>query len=443
MEIQEYRLKTFIDTELKVFSNHDNVRSIPSLIDGFKDSQRKAIYGAIQHGTSEIKVAQLAAYCSLNTRYQHGESSLGDTIVGIAQNFTGSNNVNLLEPIGQFGSILSPESAAHRYIYTKQSSNLRKYIRKEDDPILVFREEEGVQLEPIQYFPILPMWIVNGVVGIGTGHSVKILSRDPKKVSQLVSKMVAGVTVQQKTIDQCLTPHFNGWKGEVISLGGGSFELRGSYEIVNKTTIRVRTLPIGYDVDKYKAILIKLMDKGLVKDFDNNSTESGFDFILNVPREFTAREPQVIHDTLKLSTSITENVTLWGVDGKLRRYQTVYEALQEFVKHRLDVYGVRKERQLEIIAEDLSWLKARSDFIVYWNTKMVDPHKKGKEELFQELSGVVPTKYIDRLVSLQIRSLTMESLNDLKKQITDLETQQKTLSETSIQELYVADLKEL
>lgn len=443
MNIKDYRLKTFIDTELKLFSNHDNVRSIPSLIDGFKDSQRKAVFGSILHGTSEIKVAQLAAYCSLHTQYAHGESSLGDTIVGIAQNFPGSNNVNLLEPIGQFGSILSPESAAHRYIYTKQSSHLRKYIRREDDPILQFREEEGQKLEPVHYYPILPMWIVNGVVGIGTGHSVKILSRDPKKVSQLVSKLVSGVSVQQKTIDQALIPHFSGWNGEVVSLGGGSFELRGSFEIINTTTIRVQSLPIGYDVDKYKSILIKLMDEGVVKDFDNNSTENGFDFILNVTREFTKREHTAIHDALKLSTRVTENVTLWGVDGKLRRYDSVFEALKEFVSYRVGVYGVRKDRQLEMITEEISWLKNRRTFIVYWNTNLKDPHKKSRDELYQELSSVIQEKYFDRLISLQIRSLTLESLEELNGKISELEGQEEELRSTTIQQLYVSDLKEI
>lgn len=439
----DYRLKDFINTELREFSNYDNVRSIPSIIDGFKDSQRKAIFGAMTNGTGEIKLAQLSGIAALKTSYHHGEGSMGETLVGLAQNFPGSNNANLLEPIGQFGSILSPEAAAHRYIYTKPSKFLRQYIRKEDDPILKFREEEGQTLEPISYYPILPMWIVNGVVGIGTGHSVKILSRDPKKVASLVSKMVSGVSVQQKTIEAAMTPHFNGWGGEVVSLGESSFELRGKLEVVNTTTIRIQTLPIGYDVDKYKGILIKLMDEGVVKDFDNNSTENGFDFLVTVPREVSRRDPETLHSLFKLSARVTENVTLWDTSGKLRRYTNVFEALQEFVEYRKGVYEVRKSKQLEILSEELGWLKNKIAFITYWNQKLKDPHKKTKEELRSELGKVIDEKYFDRLLALQIRSLTMEAVRELEKQVSDLTGERDTLEKTTTESMFVWDLKDI
>lgn len=442
--IKEYRLGTFINNELKEFSNHDNVRSIPSLIDGFKDAQRKAVYGLFKHGNSEVKVAQLGSFAALSSHYNHGESSMCDTIVGLAQRYPGANNANLFEPIGQFGSILSPDSAAHRYIYTKPSANLRKYIRKEDDLLLEHRDDEGTKLEPESYFPVLPMWIVNGVVGIGTGHSVRILPRDPSSVADLVSKMAQGVSVQQKTVDRALTPVFHGWKGDVVSTGTkGQWELHGKFEIVNSTTIRVTELPVTYDLDKYKGILIGLMDSGVVKDYDNDSDDDSFNFVITVPREVTKRTELELMNLFKLTVKVTENVTLWDVNKKLRRFEDVYTALQEFVQYRLGIYEIRKELQLEAYDDELAWLRNKIQFITYWNTKLKDPHKKTKDVLKAELSKAIDEKFFDRLMALQIASLTMEKIVELEKEVAALEaTRAKLEAETTVS-LYSSDLKEI
>lgn len=440
-----YRLKKFIDNELKVFSNLDNVRSIPSLIDGFKDSQRKAVFGLIKHGTSEIKVHQLGSFAAMVSQYAHGEVSMCDTIVGLAQNFPGSNNVNLFEPIGQFGSILSSESSAHRYIYTKQSANLRKYIRKEDDIILIPRTEEGDALEPQCYYPIVPMWLVNGSVGIGTGHSVKILPRDPKKVLELIKKLVSGVNVQQRTIDSALTPSFGGWKGEVKEGDSDTqWELHGVVKKVNSTTLRVAELPVTYDVDKFKSILIKLIDEGVVKDFDNNSTEAGFDFEISVPREVGKKDEEELKSIFKLVAKVGENVTLWNASGRLQRFDSVYEALQEFVKLRQTIYKVRQTHKLEELAAELGWLCTKKIFIMHWCTKIKDPHKKNKDELIEAFS---PTKIsledLNRLLTMQISSLTLEKIAELDAEIDKVSNEKAALASRTVEDMYVADLDDV
>jgi len=101
----------FVNKELILFSMADNIRSIPSCADGLKPGQRKVLFGCFKKGVvKEIKVAQLAGYVSEKTAYHHGEQSLTATIVGLAQNFVGSNNINLLDPNGQFGTRLAVRS---------------------------------------------------------------------------------------------------------------------------------------------------------------------------------------------------------------------------------------------------------------------------------------------------------------------------------------------
>lgn len=440
----KYRLKDFINNDLKTFSNADNVRSIPSIVDGFKDSQRKAVFGVFEHGPSEIKVAQLGSHCAKVTAYQHGEESLCDTIVGMAQFFPGSNNVNLFTPIGQFGSILSAEASAHRYIYTKQSPFMRKYLHRDDDLLLESRIEEGAELEPLNYFPIVPLWLVNGVQGIGTGHASKIMPRDPKKIIDLIKKLVQGVAVQQRTIDAAMMPLFGTWGGTVVKGESDTqWELHGKIEKINSTTLKITQLPVTYEVNKFKEILIKLMDEGKVKDFDNNSTELGFEFIVSVPREVARKEIDALKTMFKLVVKVGENVTLWNTSANLQRFDNAYAALLAFIEFRKTIYAVRKVKLMASLVEELRWSENKVKFITYWNTVMVEPHKKSKAQLESELSGVVEAEYIDRLLSLQINSLTMEKVTEAQTAAAGLQVSIDKLENSSAEDLYVTDLDSL
>ena len=444
----DLRIKDFIDNDLKVFSNLDNVRSIPSLIDGLKDSQRKALYGVLKKGGAETKVSQLAAYVTMETHYDHGEASMQDAIIKMAQNFTGSNNVNLFDPIGQFGSILSSEASAPRYIFTKPTKFLRQYFNKDDDNLLEYREEEGVKLEPLNYLPIVPMWLVNGVTGIGTGHASTILSRDPRKVADLVSKLIKGIAVQDKTIAAAMTPYFEGWGGRIEKrelLDDSKWDLYGVIEKINSTTLRVTELPVSYDLDKFKSILIELMEAGKIKDFENGkSSENGFVFEITVPREIARKTIPELITLFKLKVGIGENVTLWDEEGKLRRYANVYEALQAFIKFRVSKYQPRKDMLLTQWTSDIELMRAKASFIDAWNNRLVVPHKMKKDVLTKELVALgVKEEYLDRVLGMQISSLTLERAIELEESIKALDKKWKELSGKTPEQLYLEDLAEI
>lgn len=441
------QIKDFFDKEFKTFSNLDNVRSIPSLIDGFKDAQRKAFYGVLSNGGKKTKVSQLAGSCSLLTHYAHGETSMGDTIVGMAQDFPGSNNVNVFEPIGQFGSILSSEAASTRYIFTRAHANARTYFKTEDDHILEHRYEDGDKAEPLSYFPILPMWILNGSVGIGTGHSVKILPRSPQAVSTLVSKLVDGKTPQQKTIDRLLCPYFEGWTGDVVQINDRQFELHGKIESINTTTLKITELPVGYGVDKFKAILVKLMDEGKVKDFDNNSTENGFDFEIKVPREIGKKSVDELKKLFKLVLKVSENVTLWapkigpasGVNAIIQ-FDNVYEALKVFVDMRTRLYEIRRLKLIDIAKQQRQYLENKRVFIETWNN-IDNAGKRSTDEIAAVMIDAgVKECYVDRLLNLNIKSLTLDKIRELEASIDELSDEIEGLMNTDNKELYKTEL---
>lgn len=352
------------------------------------------------------------------TQYNHGENSMADTIVGLAQDYTGSNNINLFEPIGQFGSILSSESASHRYIFTKPHKNLREFFKQEDDCILEHRYEDGDKVEPKNFYPTIPMWIVNGAVGIGTGHSVKLLPRDPDNISVMIERLLDNDTMQSRTINRLLKPTFLGWSGEVLD---GEFkhqyEMHGTIEKVNATNLKVTELPIGYGVDKFKKILVDLMDKGIVRDFDNNSTDKGFNFEIKVSRDIGKLSIPELKKQFKLISKQSENITLWDKDNKLKRFDSIYDALKEFIEYRLERYEDRRLVQLDILNSEMDFLYNKKLFILEWNN-LENPGKM-KMNGIQEHMKVkgVKEQYIDRLMALRISSLSLEQINELEKQI--------------------------
>jgi DNA topoisomerase II len=140
-----------------------------------------------------------------------GEKSLQDAIVGMAQNFCGSNNVNLLVPSGQFGTrrMGGKDHASARYIFTKLEKVTRTIFHPDDDELLEYIKEEGQTIEPEFYVPVIPMILVNGTEGIGTGWSSAIPNYDPRRIIDNIRSKIGGESVRP------LVPSYCGFIGEV------------------------------------------------------------------------------------------------------------------------------------------------------------------------------------------------------------------------------------
>merc|ERR1712185_27906 len=185
----------FINKELILFSVADNQRSIPSIMDGFKPAQRKVLYACFKRKLrKEIKVAQLSGYVSEHSAYHHGEASLAGTIVNMAQDFVGSNNINLLYPSGQFGTRLmgGKDAASPRYIFTRLEPIARMLFHPDDDALLEFLDDDGQSIEPAWYAPVLPLVLVNGADGIGTGWSTSVPNYNPADIIANVRRLLDG-----------------------------------------------------------------------------------------------------------------------------------------------------------------------------------------------------------------------------------------------------------
>ena len=240
-----------MDHEFIHFSNEDNVRSIASVLDGFKPGQRKIIYGCFKRNLKdEIKVAQLAGYVAEHSAYHHGEMSLTQTIVGMAQNFVGSNNINLLLPNGQFGSRSAggKDHASARYIFTCLSKITRLIFPESDDHVLSYVEDDGQLVEPEFYMPILPMGLVNGCQGIGTGWSTAVPNFNPREIAQLIMNKL-----EKDEAFPDLHPWYKGFVGEIIERPDQKYDVKGIIEVdLNSSIVHIRELPIGRWIKDHK-----------------------------------------------------------------------------------------------------------------------------------------------------------------------------------------------
>ena len=431
------RVRDFFENDFKQFSVYDNERSIPRLSDGLKTSQRKCLFALVKRGenAAEIKVQQAGSYVAQVSDYHHGEGSLMSTLVGLAQNFAGSNNVNLLAPNGQFGSRLSPEAAAPRYIFTELTSAFRRLFKKDDDHILKHFDSDGMQIEPETYMPILPMVLVNGGSGTGTGFACSIMSYHPLQLRDNIQ-----LRLQNKEAAP-LVPWYNGFNGTVDRVEKQTV-IKGKFEIVNSVTIRVTELPIGTYLDDYIAQLIKLEDAGFIRSWEDSSTEKQFDFLLSVPRSTTALPEDELMQKLKLISRDTENLTLWDVNGKMRKFDTVQDMIDRFIEWRLERYEERRIKLIDINEKELVWLNEKLRFILFYLANTDKFKNSGKKILIDLLEA---EKFTDpsRLLSMSIWSLTHDEIKKLEKEIIAVENELKRLKKLTPKAMYQLELKEL
>lgn len=442
-KIDKISVEDYINTYLKLYSGHSNVRGIPFIGDGFKDAQRKAMWGMLKRGDNAGfgTVERVSAYCAAETDYHHGIGSMQGTLVGLAQDFAGSNNLNLLVPEGQFGSRLSHGASAPRYIETKIHENFRLIFKKEDDLILEQKKVGDLKLEPKYFIPLLPMVLVNGAEGMGTGHSTHIFCYSPKDLRDTIVKMLDG----KKVKDHTLVPAWRGFSGKVArDADTGQVIVTGKLEVESSTTIRITELPVGVQSEAFEKILEKLEDRNQapIKSFKNASDDTGFDFIVTVPRVTTYLTQEELIRLFKLESRDTENFTMWGPDGKIKKYRSAEHVIEEFIEWRLKRYEERRARLIKNSEDLIIWLEELMRFIKFYIKNAEKFRNVGKAAIIQILND---EKFADpeRLLSQQIWSLTKDRIDELQEKL-DAEKKklEEMLKDTPV-EMYRRELKQM
>ncbi len=421
----------FINKDLIWFSIADNVRSIPNVMDGLKPSQRKVLYSCRKRSNTEIKVSQLSGFVSSTTSYHHGEQSLMATIINMAQDFVGSNNINLLAPIGQFGTRLvgGKDAASPRYIFTKLSESANTLFHKDDDRLLTYLEDDGTSIEPEYYLPSIPVVLVNGAEGIGTGYSTSVPCFNPKDVTDNIVRMMNDTTPLK------MKPWYKGFKGSIEEISEGRYTTHGVYETISKNVVKVTELPIGKWTSDYKEFLEQLMEKGVVKNFTNDSTESTVSFTIKLGVQGNVSD-------LKLSSNLnTTNMHLFDSNKTIRKYNSPEDILTEFVSVKLKSYKKRKKMLLQEWNKQQTDLMYRVKFIQHVMDDVIVVFRKTHQEITSQLLSYQYPSYIhDQLLNIRLQAFTSENVKKIEKELKEKQNEIQQLERISIQTMWKQDL---
>jgi DNA topoisomerase-2 len=458
------KYEDFIDKEMIHFSNYDNQRSLPCLIDGFKVSQRKILYCAFKRNlVKEIKVAQFSGYISENANYHHGEVSLQSTTIALAQDFVGSNNINIFEPKGTFGSRLhgGSDNASPRYIFTNLSPITRFIFKENDDHILNYLSDDGTSIEPDFYLPIIPFILCNSQLGIGTGFSTSVPSFNPRQIIEYLKNKLNNIPNQEQ--EQWI-PYYENFKGTVTAIADEpqKFLIKGLYTKVDESTIIISELPIGTWTMPYVAFLETLVEGSVdkngkkiipvLKDFVSNSTEKFVDIRVTFPTNAIKElESNVgingIEKLLKLTTTVsTTNMNLFNKDSKLVRYNNVTEIIDAYYDVRLDAYQTRKINLIENHERLLSKISMKAKYITLVLDDTIDLRRKTSvdiEELLAKNTLVKIESSYNYLINMPMISVSVENVNKLLKEKGEIEKELALLKNTSIENMWLKELDEL
>ena len=462
----EVPYEDFVDKELIHFSNYDLERSIPNLVDGLKVSQRKIMFSCFKRNLvdKEIRVAQLAAYVSENASYHHGEASLQAAIVSMAQDFVGSNNINLLMPNGQFGSrrVGGKDASQPRYIHTLLNAVTTRLFLKEDHAVLNYLDDDGISIEPEHYVPILPMVLVNGALGIGTGFSTTIPCYNPLDIVKILRTKLNGQEGGGNTIED-LVPWYNGFTGTIEKLdkdGPAKFNSRGVFTKVAPTKVRVTELPVGVWTEDFKIMLEEMLDdkESPLKSYESNYNHVKVDFTLVF--QSAATLDGLLSETIeqggvtmtkfesmfKLTSSrclSTTNMYLFNEKGQITKYDSARHIVDAFYDTRLKHYCKRKEHQLEKLAHDANVYENKVRFIreVVAGVIPVSQLTKQKlEELLHTKEYMKVDDAFDYLTRIPIYNLTTDKVNELEANMKQAHDAHDALSKKTVNTMWIEDL---
>jgi DNA topoisomerase-2 len=464
----------FIHKELIHFSKYNCDRSIPNIMDGLKISLRKIVYAAFKRNLTkeEIKVAQFSGYVSEHSGYHHGEASLNSAIIGMAQNFVGSNNINLFLPLGQFGTRLhgGNDSASERYTFTMLNPITRAIFIPSDDNILHYLDDDGQLVEPIYYAPIIPMVLVNGSKGIGTGFSTDIMCYNPIEIMDYLTEKLTGKEWQDGVYH--FLPYYDGFQGSIIAISSGKFLFKGKYEkIANESDkIRITELPVGFWTQDFKEHLDTLLEPdvskdgtktvSIVKDYANYSTDTEVNFevifakgkVAELESNLFENGTNALEKLLKLYTTNTNtNMHLFDAKDKLQKYNNIKDIIDAYYDVRLHLYQTRKENLIKNLENELLFVKNKVRFILENLTGTIDLRKKRTEEVVQllrtknydEMTNHEGSSSYYYLIKLPMDSVTQENVEKMQGELQDKEKLLEEIRETPTTLMWLKELTTL
>jgi DNA gyrase/topoisomerase IV subunit A len=434
------KITEFFNNDYVNYASYDNLRKIASVVDGQKNASRKILYTILEKNIrTEIKVSQLGSKVAEFSEYLHG--NLDGVIVGLAQDYAGTNNIPLLVREGNFGTRFAHDASAARYIYTNGSKEFFELFNKDDVPVLKSQYFEGHQIEPMFYVPNLPILLINGSEGVSSGFAQKIIPRDKEKIKNYIKGFLSGSKSRYK-----FEPFYEGFKGTVEQGDNpAQWLIKGIVKKIGVNKVEISEVPVGYNLKGYINVLDDLEDKKIIQSYRDKSEDDNFKFQVNISsKSLKDLSEEQLLIKLKLVKKITENYTVIDENNKIKVYDSAKDILDHYIKVKLDYMAKRKIFQSEKIEASIVLDFSKYTFIKLIVDEELKINKRKKDQIVADLSKVVNIikrdDSYDYLLNMPIHSLTKERMDKLLQDIKDKQASLRLLKKTKPQDMWINEM---
>ncbi len=485
--VKEYNISDLIRKDLILFFIDVCNRMIPNVFDGNMESRRKILHTffklKMNYNKPTQKVEIISGKVSEISSYHHGDGNLDDTIARMAQDWPGTNNVNLLYPDGQFGGQDQgrDSAASGRYIFSKLEKLTRLIFREEDEDILIKQEDDGKGIEPEYFLPIVNMYLVNtGKSNIAVGYSSNV---PPHDLLDIINYQKAWLKNKYYILSDGniilidlpeLTPSYRGFKGTIKKTPTGNFLVEGIMKKIKTNVYQITEIPPDKSIENIRTKLNKLIDEKEIKNYKDNCGEDP-NLLINITvtvideNKFNKKSGVTLKSMGLVSTLHTTNMVGIVDDNKVVKFSNVDDIMDIYLNKRYQGYKDRKIFQMNRLSIDIKWLKNK---VRYIECLLPDCNKKEKitiendekkviklleERKFdkktedrkkneddEELGDVEEEKgSFNYLLNMPIRSQTSTRLEKLKKELEELEKKLNNLDEKKEADIWMEELEEL
>lgn len=432
MEITDFLNNEYSDSALYM-----NYRSLPSYIDGLKNSGRKIVYTIKKKNIkNRMKVSSLGSDVVNTSGYLHGESSIQGAIVTRAADYCGANNLPILKAEGSFGTRFTPDAAAPRYIFTRPNDNFDLLFLKADDINLISQEFEGDEIEPLFYIPTLPLLLINGCSGIGVGFANSILNRSTSNMITALRSKLAGKKVKK----DLFIPSWHGFRGTVTELELNKYEIRGIIDIDGKK-VKILEIPMCYSLLSYLNLLRTLKDKSIITKFIDFSENDNFSFEVILSDDEAKKSKESIMSDLGLIQIEVENPTCIDEQNAIKIFKDAEEIFDAYYDIKIKYLDKRIKSEIKLLSNE--------EILLHETAKFIKEVIKGTINLKlkkSEVEAVLKTKgyiNIDSLISMPLYSITADKAAEIEKRWKDKQVELNAFKQETPITIWTKDLNNL
>ena len=419
-------------------------RALPDVRDGLKPVHRRILYTMYESGLTSDKPFKKSATCVgdvLGKYHPHGDASVYDAMVRLAQNF--SMRYMLVDGHGNFGSVDGDPPAAYRYTEARLSKMSNEMLRDIDKETVNWDPNfDESRKEPRVLPSRFPNLLVNGSSGIAVGMATNI---PPHNLTEIINACVAVLDDPECTMVD-LMEHVSGPDfptGGIImgrsgiraayATGRGKVVVRArtEFEEFNKDRIRIIVTELPYQVNKrqlIKNIAEQVKDKRLegISDLRDETDRNGMRVVIELKKD---ANPQVVLNTLFKQTALQSSFGIIMLalvdDQKQPKILSLRQIIDEYLAHQMEVltrrteFDLRKAKERAHLLEGLLIAQDNIDEVIRIIRSAYDDAKQRLCERFG-LDEVQAQAILDmRLKALQglDREKLQNEFNELQERI--------------------------